>query len=121
MADILEFPSKQAQGLAYLDRELRALLTARGADERLIDFAVSQLTRTYAQLSESEQYSFSVELPATIPPEDKTSLHQQITAGLEGIRAENHSLMVQLIARLVLAEVRLFQHERSEQEPEDLR
>jgi hypothetical protein len=114
MADILEFPSKQAQGLAYLDRELRALLAERGADDRLIDFAVSQLTRTYAQLSESEQYSFNVALPAALATQDKDSLYQQINTGLEGIRAENHSLMVKLIARLVLAEVRLFQHEREE-------
>jgi hypothetical protein len=114
MGEILEFPSRQAQGLAFLDRELRALLTARGADERLIDFAVSQLTRTYAQLSESEQYSFSVELPGSIDPGERDDLYRQINTGLEGIRRENHSLMVQLIARLVLAEVRLFQHERVE-------
>ena len=114
MGEILDFPSKRAQGLAFLDRELRALLTCRGADERLIDFAVSQLTRTYAQLSESEQYSFSIELPDAMDPRDRDSLNRQINAGLEGIRAENHSLMVQLIARLVLAELRLFQHERVE-------
>lgn len=114
MADILNFPSKQAQGLAYLDRELRALLTKRGADEQLIDFAVSQLTSTYAQLSESEQYSFSVELPDALAPQERDSLYQQINTGLEGIRAENHSLMVKLMARLVLAEVKLYQHERSD-------
>jgi len=114
MGDILEFPSRQAQGLAYLDRELRALLAERGADERLTDFAVSQLTRTYAQLSESEQYSFSVELPASVSPGERDDLYRQINTGLEGIRRENHSLMVKLIARLVLAEVRLFQHERTE-------
>lgn len=114
MGEILEFPSRQAQGLAYLDRELRALLSARGADERLIEFAVSQLTQTYAQLSESEQYSFAVELPASIEPQERDALYRQINTGLEGIRKENHSLMVQLIARLVLAELRLFQHERAE-------
>ena len=114
MGDILEFPSKQAQGLAFLDRELRALLAARGADERLIDFAVSQLTRNYAALSESEQYSFSVELPESIDAQEREALYQQINTGLEGIRRENHSLMVQLIARLVMAELRLFQHERTE-------
>lgn len=114
MADILEFPSRQAQGLAFLDRELRALLAARGADERLIDFAVNQLTKMYAQLSESEQYSFSVELPDSIEDADKESLYRQINEGLEGIRRENHSMMVKLIAQLVLAEVRLFQHERSD-------
>jgi hypothetical protein len=114
MADILEFPSRQAQGLAFLERELRALLAARGADERLIEFAVSQLTGTYTKLSESEQYDFSVELPASVSPAERDQLYRQINAGLEGIRRENHALMVELVARLVLAELRLFQHERSE-------
>ncbi|MCB1847012.1 MAG: hypothetical protein KDI04_06390 [Halieaceae bacterium] len=114
MADILEFPSRQAQGLAFLERELRALLTARGADERLIEFAVSQLTGTYTKLSKSEQYDFSVELPASVSPAERDQLYRQINAGLEGIRRENHALMVELVARLVLAELRLFQHERSE-------
>jgi hypothetical protein len=112
MGDILEFPSQQAQGLAFLDRQLRALLLAKGADEQLIDFAVAQLTRIYGELSESEQYSFTVELPASITDQEKALLEQQINTGLEGIRRENHSLMIKLAAQLVLAEVRLFQHER---------
>ena len=33
MGDILEFPSQQAQGLAYLERQLREMLAARGADQ----------------------------------------------------------------------------------------
>jgi predicted AlkP superfamily phosphohydrolase/phosphomutase len=114
MGDILTFPSQQAQGLAFLDRELRSLLQTKGADEQLIDFAAGQLTRIYAQLSESEQYSFCIDLPATISDEERDKLHTQVTDGLEGIRQENHALMVQLIAQLVLAEVRVFQHERSE-------
>jgi hypothetical protein len=112
MGDILEFPSHQAQGLAFLDRQLRTLLQDKGADEKLIDFAATQLTQIYAELSESEQYSFSVELPESIEPAEKDRLYQQINTGLEGIRKENHGLMVKLIAQLVLAEVRLFQHER---------
>lgn len=114
MGEILKFPSQQAQGLAFLDRQLRALLAAKGADELLIDFATSQLTQIYAQFSESEQYSFSVELPKSSDREERDRLYQQINTGLEGIRKENHALMVKLIAQLVLAEVRLFQHERSE-------
>ena len=65
MGEILEFPSQQAQGLAYLDRQLREMLTARGADQDLVDFAAGQLTQIYAELAGSEQYSFSVELPAS--------------------------------------------------------
>ncbi len=114
MGDVLHFPSQQAQGQAYLDRQLRTLLRSRGADDRLIDFAVEQLTRTYAELSESEQYSFAVELPDSVSEADRDSVYRQVTAGLEGIRKENHALMLKLIAQLVLAEVRLFQHERAD-------
>jgi hypothetical protein len=112
MGNILEFPSRQAQGLAFLDRQLRALLETRGADDKLIDFAAGQLTDIYAQLSESEQYSFTVELPESISVSEKVAIYDQINAGLEGIRQENHALMVKLVAQLVLAEVKLFQHER---------
>ena len=112
MGDILEFPSQQAQGLAYLERQLREMLAARGADQPLIDFASSELTQIYAQLSESEQYSFSVELPETLSQEEKDALATQINLGLGGVAKANHALMLRLIAQLVLAEVKLFQHER---------
>jgi hypothetical protein len=112
MGDILEFPSQQAQGLAFLDRQLRELLIAKGADEQLVDFAAKQLTKMYAQLSESEQYSFTVDLPAHLSDGERDSLYRQINTGLEGIRKENHALLVGMLAQLVLAQVRLFQHER---------
>lgn len=114
MGDILEFPSQQAQGLVYLDRQLRELLMAKGADHQLVDFAAKQLTKMYSQLSESEQYSFTVELPAQLDGEQRDRLYRQINAGLEGIRRENHALLVNMLAQLVLAQVRLFQHERGD-------
>jgi hypothetical protein len=114
MGDILEFPSQQTQGLAFLDRQLREMLAAKGADKQLVDFAAKQLTKMYAQLSESEQYSFTVELPAHLESKESENLHQQIDAGLEGVRKENHALLVKMMAQLVLAQVRLFQHERND-------
>lgn len=111
---VLEFPSQQVQGLAYLDAQLRKLLASKGADQPLIDFAADQLTQTYAELSESEQYSFSITLPPGIGDDDAEELNRQVNSGLEGIRAENHALMIKLVAQLVLAKVRLFQHERDE-------
>ena len=112
MGKVLEFPSQQVQGLAYLDTQLRKLLVSKGADPLLIDFAAQQLTQTYAQLSESEQYSFSIQLPPDVNDADGEALYHQINTGLEGIRAENHALMIKLVAQLVLTKVRLFQHER---------
>ena len=112
MGEILEFPSEQAQGLAFLDRQLRQLLEAKGADAKLVDFAANQLTDIYTQLSDSEQYSFTVELPGHLDSSDSEALYRQINQGLEGIRKENHALLVNLVAQLVLAELKLFQHER---------
>ncbi len=114
MGDILEFPSRQAQGLAYLDRQLRERLSARGADRELIDFAAAQLTAIYTELSHAEQYSFSVTLPPGLTPAQGDDLRRQIDAGLAGLRQENHAMLVKLAAQLVLAEVKLFQHERAE-------
>jgi len=114
MGRVFEFPSQQVQGLAYLDRQLRSLLENKGADQHLIDFAADQLTQIYAQLSESEQYVFSLKLPPELNPEDRDDLGRQINDGLEGIRQENHAMMVKLVAQLVLAEVRLYQHERAD-------
>lgn len=112
MGDVFEFPSQQAQGLAFLDRQLRELLTARGADEQLIDFAADQLTRTYSHINESEQYNFAVKLPEGLSDTQKDALQSQINTGLESIRNENHSLVLELVAQLVLAQVRLFQQQR---------
>ncbi len=112
MGDILEFPSQQAQGLVFLDRQLREMLTAKGADDQLIDFAAKQLTKMYAQLSQSEQYSFTVELPPQLDSKESEKLYRQINDGLEGVHKENHALLVKMMAQLVLAQVRLFQHER---------
>ncbi len=114
MGNILEFPSQQAQGLAFLDSQLRQLLTARGADKALIDFAAQQLTSIYSHLKKSEQYSFNVQLPLGLTEPQKDELQLQITAGLEGIRKENHGVMLEMVAQLVLAKVRLFHHERQE-------
>jgi len=112
MGEILEFPSQQVQGLAFLDRQLRELLAAKGADAQLIDFAAGELTSMYAQLSQAEQYRFTVELPSSLDPEQAAQLYRQINTGLEGLRKENHALLVKMLAQLVLAQVRLFQHER---------
>ena len=112
MGDVLRFPYQQAQGMAFLERQLRELMSEKGADQPVIDFASQQLTSIYAELRESEQYSFEVALPDHLTAADRESLSDQITTGLEGVRKANHALLIRLVAQLVLAEVKLFQHER---------
>lgn len=114
MGDVVEFPARSAQGSAYLEQQLRRLLAAKGADEALIDFAIKQLSSTYTRLSEAEQYSFTVHFPASLSDDEKTRLQAEINAGLEGIRSENHALLLEFIARLLLTEMRLYQEQRTD-------
>jgi len=100
--------------MAYLERELRQLLARKGADEALIDFASAQLNHIYARICDSEHYQFSVQLPGGVSAEQQRELEEQINAGLEHIRRENHRLTVELVAELLLARVRLFQSERAD-------
>lgn len=112
MGDILSFPSSTARGLAYLDRTIRELLVERGADDELIDFAAAELTRVYRQVSDSETYQLEVRLPDGLDQRQRDALREQISTGLEAMRKENHGLVLDLVAQLVLARVSLFQLSR---------
>ena len=112
MTNVLEFPSRRAQGLAFLDQQIRSLLEARGADEELITFAAETCKRVYERSIEAENYSFSVALPEGTSEESAEALRESITEGVEKIRSENHAVLVRLIAELVMAEVRMFQANR---------
>jgi hypothetical protein len=112
MGDVLEFPSQQAKGLAFLDQEIRQLLCSKGADDELIEFAASQLKAIYSRIKDSEQYSFTIRLPDGLSATQQTALQADIEAGLEDIRRDNHRLLVELVAQLVLAEVKGFQLSR---------
>jgi hypothetical protein len=112
MADVLEFPSQRAQGLAFLEQQIRQLLAERGADQELIDFAADTVRRVYERSVEAENYSFSVALPEGISDGDAEALRESIREGVEHIRDENHAVVIRLIAELVMAEVRMFQASR---------
>ena len=112
MASILEFPSQRAQGLAFLEQQVRQLLAERGADDELIDFAAETTRRVYERSIDAENYSFSVTLPDGISEDDAAALRGSIREGVERIRDENHAVVIRLIAELVMAEVRIFQANR---------
>ena len=82
MGDVLEFPTPKAQGMAFLESQLRDILSRKGADEQLIAFAVEQLVRVYGRINESEQYSFSVHLPDGLSQAETNGLQEEIKAGL---------------------------------------
>ena len=116
MAQVLEFPSQETRAFTFLERELRALLTQKGADEALIQYAIDALTSVYREMTEAESFFFQVDLPSSLSATEVDKLDQQITAGIDDLRAHHHTLALKLAARLVLTEMKLFQHQREDSE-----
>ena len=114
MAEIVHFPKRQRQAFDFLERELGVMLQSRGADEALIDFATTTLTEVYDELGRDSDCQFEVRLPRDLNEAEALQLREDITAGIEKLRREQHDLTLKLAARLVLTELRLFQHERKD-------
>ena len=114
MTNIVQFPTRQKQAFDFLERELAALLRSKGADETLISFATHTLTEVYDELQRQPDCQFEVRLPLDLSTLEAEQLREDITAGIEKLRREQHELTLKLAARLVLTELRLFQHERTD-------
>jgi len=114
MAEILEFPTREKQAFAFLEEQLRQMLSAKGADDRLIEHAIASLTDVYAELQRDSDCHFEVRLPKQLSREESLHLQDDIASGIEQLRKTHHDLTLKLAARLVLTELKLFQHERSD-------
>jgi len=114
MAEIVQFPTRQRQAFDFLESELAALLRSKGADEALIDYATATLTEVYDELGRNSGCQFEVRLPPNVSAEEASQLREDISSGIEALRREQHDLTLKLAARLVLTELRLFQHERDD-------
>ena len=112
MATVLEFPSRSRRGLNFLEEQVKALLAARGADDELMEFAAHTVREIYQRSTDAENYSFSLTLPDSLDAEDIAALEQALETGIESIRAENHAIVVRLVAELALTRLKLFQLER---------
>ncbi len=114
MTNIVEFPTRRKQAFDFLERELAALLRSKGADETLISYATMTLTEVYEELQSRPDSQFEVRLPINLSAPEAEQLREDITTGIDKLRREQHELTMKLAARLVLTELRLFQHERKD-------
>ena len=78
MAEILEFPTREKQAFAFLEEQLRQMLSARGADDRLIEHAIASLTDVYAELQRDSDCHFEVRLPKQLSREESLHLQEDI-------------------------------------------
>ena len=109
MAKILDFPSARIQGLSFLQNEVKHLLEQKGAGTDLQEFAAATVKDIYQRHVSAATTPFELRLPESIAAADASQLETQIATNLAALQAENHAVVVRLIAELTLTEVKLFQ------------
>ena len=112
MAELLEFPTREKQAFLFLQQELARLLKAKGADDALIDYAITSLTDVYGELQRESDCHFEVRLPSRLSQEEALRLQQDVAAGVEQLRQEHCSKgmpddLAQILALAGQADVRI--------------
>ena len=114
MAEILEFPTREAQAFSFLREPRDRLLRQKGAEDQLINYVVASLTDVNSKLQTDSACHFEARLPRHISGPEAETLRQDIAEGIVRLRRKHDDLTLKLAAQLVLAELRLFQHERQD-------
>ncbi len=118
MGDVIDLPSRAEQGLAFLETEIRKLMTEQGESEAAIKIALQTLKDVYQRYGELGKQSFTLSLPTSMNDTDKEHIREQINQGLQMI-IEHHSHMLnRLAAELVITKVKLFELQQSQHDDE---
>ncbi len=70
-------------------------------------------TGIYQKISASEQQSISFSLPDGLNREQRDLIEKEVEGALGQVHSQNHRLLLELAAQLVLAQLRLFQSSRN--------
>ncbi len=117
MGEIIDLPSKAAQGMAFLEREIRRIMADSGETEAATNIAIQTLKEVYGRYGDFATKSFSVILPDSIKPDEQTAIQAQIEQGIALLNHEHGHLINQLAAELVLTKIQLNAYTSDSSEP----
>ncbi len=107
MGDVIDMPSRAEQGMAYLDREIRKLMLAKGESEEAIEIALQTLKDVYARYQDIGSLGFEVKLPEGLTEAQQAIIQQQIQTGIELLNEAHGHMLNRLAAELVLTKIKL--------------
>jgi hypothetical protein len=111
MADIVDFAKYKAE-LEAQKGSVRTFLKEKGADEELAEFGERRSKELVGLLSDLGQYNFPVTLPPSLTAEEQKQITVDVNAGIGRVHSKLESVIRTLIARTLIAELKVFQYER---------
>lgn len=116
MGKVIELPSRAAQGMAYLDAEIRQLMATKGESDEAIELALDTLKDVYSRYEEIGKQRFSVKLPPELSEAQLKDIQSQIEKGITVLTEEHRHIINILAAELVITKLKLLSHEESQGE-----
>lgn len=107
MGKVIEFPSKEVQGMAFLEDGIRKIMTSKGESEEAISLTLDTLKEVYSKYADMGKQNFSVKLPPYLSEEHIEIISQQITEGVQMLNKEHAKIINKLASELVLTKVEL--------------
>jgi len=109
MGKVIKFPSKEAQGMAYLETGINDLMALTGENADTVNITIETLKDVYRKYGNMGKQHFSLKLPPYITDEHIRLISQQITSGIQMLNEEHAKIINRLAAELVLTKVQLHQ------------
>lgn len=110
MTKIIDLASYREK--VFVSDELSSLLRSKGADDELVQFAVQRQKELWQRHETLGKYGFEISLEAAMSNTNRETLVSQIQSGVEQVKSKLLSENYQLMAELLLAEIKLFQYQR---------
>jgi len=107
MGKVIKFPSKEVQGMAFLEDGIRKIMAAKGESEEAISLTLDTLKEVYSKYADMGKQNFSVKLPPYLSEEHIEIISNQITEGVQMLNKEHAKIINKLASELVLTKVEL--------------
>jgi len=111
MSNVIQFPSRAAQGITYLENGIRKLMESKGDSEEAILLTIDTLKEVYKKYGSLGQQYLQLKLPPYLSQEHMQAITQQVSSGIQMLNQEHSKIINQLAAELALTKVQLNQYQ----------
>jgi len=111
VGEVIDFSKYKAE-LESRKNGVASLLKEKGADDELAQFGEQRSEELNSLFSGLGQYDVSLTLPLSLSAEEQQRITGEVSTGINQIREKLGLIVRSLVARVLIAELKVFQYER---------
>lgn len=113
MSNVIDFKNfKSDQSLKEIQDSIQQVLVQKGADDEIVNFALSRAEELFKKYADLGDYSVSLSLNADVPLSEQEKLYSQVNQLIKQVQDKLSKANSDLLIELLFAEIKLFQYRR---------